>query len=180
MPGSWVTFRRHDLTGIVRVIQEVATSGDAGAFGHGVEIVVESPHHRWWRRVFDRSERDRARIAITGRDGSSGYPIHVRLVTGYGPGAASRIDRRDNWATSVTSMRLVTARPATGGDPVPPHPHEAGEAIIMLKRGTVPDFDPADAAREVITGTVAALADLHPFSPERGWRARVDRDVRRT
>ena len=40
----------------------------------------------------------------------------------------------------------------------------------MLKRGTRPGYDVADAAAEVAVGTVAALDDLHPFSPSKGWR----------
>ncbi len=177
MPAAaWVTFRRRDLSGIVRVVREVAESGDAGAYGHGVEVVVESPRRRWWSRIFDRSERNQARIAVTGPHGVTGYPMHVRLVSGFGSDAAGKVDRRDNWATSVTSMRLVSAPPST----VPAHPHVAGEAIIMLKRGAGLDFDPAEAAAEVVSGTVAALVDLHPFSPDRGWRARIDRAVQRT
>jgi hypothetical protein len=175
MPPAWVTFRRRDPSELVRVVRDLAASADAGAYGHGVEVVVESPRLHWWHRFFDRVERDRARIAVTGPDGRAGYPIHVRLVTGFGTDAAGKVDRRDNWATSVTSMRPIT--PGTGA---PPHPHEAGEAIIMLKRGPGTGFDPAEAADEVVAGTVAALADLHPFSPDRGWRARVDRTVRRT
>jgi hypothetical protein len=73
-------------------------------------------------------------------------------------------------------MALVRA----GASPPIAHPHEAGEAILMLKRGTLADFDPSDAASEVVEGAVAALDDLHPFSPNRGWRARVDRDIQRT
>jgi hypothetical protein len=180
MPAAWVTFRRRDPSAIVRMVRDLAVAGDAGAYGHGVELIVESPRLRWWRRLFDRVERDQARIAVTGPGGATGYPMHVRLVTGFGADAAGKIDRRDNWATSVTSMRLVSA-PATAA---PPHPHEVGEAIIMLKRGpdqaTGPVFDPAEAAREVVDGTVAALADLHPFSPDRGWRSRVERSVLRT
>jgi hypothetical protein len=176
MPAAWVTFRRRDLSGIVRVVREIAQSGDPGAYGHGVEVVVESPRRGWWRRMFDRSVRDQARIAVTGPAGVANYPIHVRLVSGFGSDAAGKVDRRANWATSVTSMRLVSAPPA----PRPVHPHEAGEAIIMLKRGPGPAFDPAEAAEEVVVGTVAALTDLHPFTPDRGWRARIDRAVLRT
>jgi hypothetical protein len=176
MPATWTSFRRRDQTEVVRLVLSVVSSGDAGTFGHGVEVVVDSPHHRWWRRIFDRAERDRARIAVTGPGGQVGYPMHVRLVTGFGAHAVHKVDRRDGWATSVTSMSAV---PAGGVPGLRPHPHLAGEAILMLKRGARPDFDPADAAAEVVAGTVAALADLHPFSPDRGWRARIDRDVER-
>lgn len=176
MPAAWVTFRRRDLSGIVRVVREVAESGDAGAYGHGVEVVVESPRRHWWRRVFDRSERDQARIAVTGPSGIAGYPIHVRLVSGFGTDAADKVDRRDHWATSVTSMRLVGAHAPS----VAAHPHVAGEAFIVLKHGPGPTFDAAEAAQEVVAGAVAALADLHPFTSDRGWRARVERQIQRT
>ena len=172
MPATWSPFRRRDTSDVVRMVRDLASSGDAGAFGHGVEVVLESPHHRWWRRIFDRTDRDQARIAVTGPAGTAGYPIHVRLVTGYGAHAVRKVDRRDGWATSVTAMATVPAGA--------PHPHHHGEAILMLKRGTLLDYEPDDAATEVVAGTVAALADLHPFSPDRGWRARVDRDVQRT
>ncbi|HEY2793730.1 MAG TPA: hypothetical protein VGJ28_15305 [Micromonosporaceae bacterium] len=175
MPATWTPFRRHDQAEAVRLVAAVASAGDTGAYGHGVEVVLESPHLHWWRRLFDHSERDQARIAITGPDGRAAYPIHVRLVTGFGAHAVRKVDRRAGWATSVTAM---TAAPVgAGAGDAAPHPHVAGEAILMLKRGTALDFDAADAATEVVAGTVAALADLHPFSPDRGWRARVDRDV---
>jgi hypothetical protein len=177
MPATWTPFRRHDQAEAVRLVATVARSGDAGAFGHGVEVVLETPHHHWWLRIFDRAERDQARIAITGPDGRTGYPIHVRLVTGFGPHAARKVERRAGWATSVTAM---TAAPVGAGSAdAAPHPHLAGEAILMLKRGSVADFDVPEAAAEVVAGTVAALADLHPFSPDRGWRARIDRDILR-
>jgi hypothetical protein len=179
---TWSSFRRHDLTEAVRIVRDVASSGDAGAYGHGVEVVLESPHHHWWRRLFDRAERDQARIAVTGPSGGAGYPIHVRLVTGFGAHAARKVERRDGWATSVTSMTATPAGLNAAGLAlaVAPHPHVRGEAILMLKHGTLAEFDPADAASEVVAGTVAALADLHPFSADRGWRARIDRDVQRT
>jgi hypothetical protein len=181
MPAAWSPFRRRDSSEVVRMVREIASSGDAGAFGHGVEVVIESPHHHWWRRIVDRAVRDQARIAVTGPGGTAGYPIHVRLVTGYGGRAVGKVDRRDHWATSVTSMVLDrTGDRAAGRLAVAPHPHEQGEAILMLKRGTEAEFEPDDAASEVVAGTVAALADLHPFSRDRGWRARIDRDVQRT
>jgi hypothetical protein len=177
MPATWSSFRRRDLTSVIAIVRDLAVTGDTGAHGHGVEIVLESPRRHWWRRAFDRAPRDQARIAVTGESGIAGYPINVRLVTGFGPKAAHKIERRDGWATSVTSMTLAQSDAASAL--VQHHPHQTGEAILVLKRGTAPIFDPADAAAEVVAGTVAALADLHVLSPNRGWRVRIDRDVLR-
>jgi hypothetical protein len=171
---SFTAFRRRDLSAVTQIVREVTASGDPGMHGHGVEVVLESPRRRWWRRIIDRSARDRARIAVTGESGAVGYPIHVRLVTGFGAGATRRVDRRDGWATSVT-----TVAPASAGHPRAAEHPAGAEAILMLKRGSVPGFEPVEAAAEVVEGTVAALADLHPFSPDRGWRAWVDRDILR-
>jgi hypothetical protein len=168
MPDSWSVFRRGDVSGVVRIVREVAVSGDAGLHGHGVEVVLESPRPRWWTRWFDRSPRDQARIAVTGADGTAGYPIHVRLVTGHGAGATHRIERRDRWATGVTRMA------------VPGAPERDGEAVLVLKRGALDGYRPGDAAADVVAGCVAALSDLRPLAPDRGWRARIDRDVRRS
>ncbi len=170
---GWSSFRRHELSALAATLRHVAESSDPGTHGHGVEIVVESPALRWWQRVRDRSPRDRARIAVTGEAGVTGYPIHVRLVTGIGADAVRRVDRRDRWATSVTTVAPPDGSPAAGAHPA------GGEAILMLKRGTRPHYDVADAAAEVAAGTVAALDDLHPFSPSKGWRFTVDREVRR-
>jgi hypothetical protein len=172
-PTGWSGFRRHELSALMAAVRAVATAGEPGAHGHGVEIVVESPPLRWWQRVRDRSPRDQARIAVTGDAGAVGYPIHIRLVTRVGTGAVRRVERRDRWATSVTTVAPPDDRHLTRRHPV------GGEAILMLKRGNAAGFDVGDAAAEVVTGTVAALDDLHPFSPTRGWRFRVDRDVRR-
>jgi len=185
MPGSWSPFRRRDPSAAVRIVRDLATSGDPGTYGHGVEVVLESPPLRWWNRFYDRMPRDQARIAVTGVGGVSGYPVHVRLVTGLGAHALRRVDRRDGWATGLTAMRLREDASAAGhgtaaGTARTPHPLEQGETILVLKRGRTAGFQPDDAAAELVAGTVAALADLHPFAPNRGWRARVDRDVRRT
>jgi hypothetical protein len=168
---TWSAFRRRDLSALTRIVRDVAESRDPGVHGHGVEVVVESPRRHWWGRAFDRTPRDSARIAVTGEGGSVGYPIHVRLTTGFGAEATRHVDRRDRWATSVTAVTAVTP---------PDHRHPAGgEAILMLKRGTVNGYALDDAAAEVASGTVAALADLHPFTPDRGWRVAVDRNVLR-
>jgi len=172
-PSGWSAFRRHDLGALVAAVRDLARARDPGTYGQGVDVVIESPPLHWWQRVRDRRPRDQARIAVTGDGGTTGYPVHVRLATGIGAGAVRRVDRRDGWATSVTTVAPSARKRVPDVHPVD------GEAILLLKRGTRPGYDPADAATEVVAGSVAALDDLHPFSPARGWRFTIDRDVRR-
>lgn len=155
-PQTWTTFSRTDLSPVVEEVRRVAASGDAGAHGHGVEVVVESPPLRWWEHFRELRTRDHARIAVTDGRGRAGYPVHIRLYTTHGPQASRKVDRRAGWATSNT----------------------LGEAILMMKERAASNG--AYDATELVTGTVAALADLHIRSPKRGWRFRVDRGVRRT
>jgi hypothetical protein len=155
-PQTWTTFTRHDLTAVTDEVRRIAASGDAGQHGHGVEVVVESPPLRWWERRRQSRTRDHARIAVTDGQGRSGYPVHIRLFTTAGAAAVRKIDRRAGWATSNTR----------------------GEAILMMKARAATDGG-YDAA-ELVTGTVAALDDLHLRNPKRGWRFRVDRGVLRT
>jgi hypothetical protein len=155
-PQTWTTFSRTDLSPVVKEVRRLATSGDAGAHGHGVEVVVESPPLRWWEHFREQRTRDHARIAVTDGQGQAGYPVHIRLHTTHGAHAGRRIDRRAGWATSNT----------------------LGEAILMMKSRAATNG--AYDAAELVTGTVAALADLHIRSPKRGWRFRVDRGVLRT
>jgi hypothetical protein len=170
MPTTWSAFRRRDVSGVVRIVHDIAARSDPGLHGHGVDVVLESPHRHWWGRLLDRVPRDQARIAVTREGGLARYPIHVRLRTGQGARAVRRIERRDRWATGTTTVTAKGARGPETGD---------GEATLVLKRGLAGGYRPDDAAREVVAGTVSALLDLHPFTPDRGWRARVDRDVRR-
>jgi hypothetical protein len=163
---DWTEFTRHDLAHLADVVRDVAASGDRGAHGHGVEVVIESPPLRAWQRWLHwrrPRERDRASIAVTNSRGIAKYPVHIRLYTTHGGDAGRKVDRRPGWTTSNTAgqaILMMKARAATHG------------AAVGL--GT----DPLDAD-ELATGTVAALDDLHLFSPLRGWRFRVDRLVRR-
>jgi len=155
-PQNWTTFTRRDLSALVAEVRRVASSGDAGRHGQGVEVVVESPPLRWWERRGQARTRDNARIAVTDGQGRAGYPVHIRLSTTHGAGATRKIDRRAGWTTSNTR----------------------GEAILMMKERAASDG--AYDAVELVAGTVAALDDLHLRNPKRGWRFRVDRTVLRT
>jgi hypothetical protein len=155
-PERWTTFMRGDLQSLIEVVQCIATSGDAGAYGYGVEVIVESPTLPRWERLLARPghhhDRDRAHIAVTDGRGRSGHPVHIRLYTTHGPAAGRHLDRRPGWATSNT----------------------AGQAILMMKaRATTCGYD----AVELATGTVNALADLHGRDPVGSWRFRVERAV---
>jgi hypothetical protein len=157
-PNLWTTFARADLRGLVETLLRVAASGDGGAFGFGIEVVVESPTPSWElspARWGPRHDPDRAHIALTDGHGRCGYPVHVRLFTRRGPQAGRHIDRRPGWATSNT----------------------AGQAILMMKAATAADgYD----AVELATGTVNALADLQRRERAGEWRFRVERAVIRT
>jgi hypothetical protein len=155
-PEPWTTFTRTDLHALTEALRRVAASGDGGAYGFGVEVVVESPAARTWEwspaRRGQVHDPDRAHIAVTDRHGRCGYPVHVRLYTARGPGAGRHLDRRSGWATSNT----------------------AGQAILMMKAA------PAAGGYDVVElaiGTVNALADLQSHEPVGDWRFRIDRAV---
>ncbi len=157
--AGWTTFTGRDLRALIEALRCTATSGDAGAYGYGVEVIVESPTLGRWDRLLARPghglDRDRAHIAVTDGRGRCGYPVHIRLYTTHGPTAGRHLDRRSGWATSNT----------------------AGQAILMMKaRAGSGGYD----AVELATGTVNALADLHGREPAGDWRFRVDRAVVRT
>lgn len=152
----WTTFTRTDLSALIEALRRVAASGDGGAYGFGVEVVVESPTARPWEwspaRWGQRHDPDRAHIAVTDRLGRCGYPVHVRLYTARGAEAGRHVDRRSGWATSNT----------------------AGQAILMMKAAAAAGgYD----AVELATGTVNALADLRRHEPVGDWRFRIDRAV---
>ena len=153
---TWTTFRRADLHALIEVLRRVARSGDGGAYGFGVEVVVESPTSRTWEwipaRWGQRHDPDRAHIAVTDRHGRCGYPVHVRLYTARGPDAGRHLDRRSGWATTNT----------------------AGQAILMMKAAAAAGgYDVVELA----TGTVDALADLQRHEPVGDWRFRIERAV---
>jgi hypothetical protein len=153
---TWTPFDRRDLTSVVEAVRALAASGDVGLHGCGIELIIESPPLHWWQWRLRSIRRDQARIAVTDGQGHAGYPVHVRLDTTHGAGAARNIERRPGWVTSNSN----------------------GQAVIMMKQaaGRNRTYD----AYELVTGAVTALADLHVRSSKRGWRYRVQRAVART
>jgi hypothetical protein len=154
---TWVPFRRSRPDRVVDLVRHVADARDPGEHGHGVEVVLEAPRTKWWKALFNRDDTlAQARIVVTREGGEVRYPFDIQLVTAYGANAAHRLGTRPGWAMS----------------------NSAGMAFVIQK-GThraAGDFDFA----ELTAGAVAALARLRRKPQERGWRARVDRDVRRS
>ena len=150
---AWASFRRSDARRVVAMVRAVADAGDAGEHGDGVEVVVEAPRQKWWRALFNRDDvLAQARIVVTRPGGELGYPFNVQLV-GYGADAAHDVGPRPGWAVSNT----------------------AGMAFLIQKGrpGALFDFE------ALVTTSVQALAALRHKPPEGGWRARIDRSVRR-
>ncbi|MGI5181544.1 hypothetical protein ACQEVZ_35090 [Dactylosporangium sp. CA-152071] len=149
--NSWVPFRRSDTARVVDLVRAVAAAGDPGEHGQGVEVVVEAPRTRWWQALFNRDDTlAQARIVVTREGGEVRHPFDIQLVTAHGADAAHRLGRRAGWAVS----------------------NSAGLAFLIQK-GPEPDYD------ELVTGAVEALAKLRRQPRDGGWRARVDRTVRR-
>lgn len=152
---KWVAFRRSRIDRVVAMVRAVAEAADPGEHGEGVEVVVEAPRKKWWQALFNRDDTlAQARIVVTRAGGEVRYPFDIQLVTAYGGNAAHRLGTRPGWAVS----------------------NSAGMAFVIQKgtQRTAFDFE------ELTTGAVAALAKLRRKPQERGWRARVDRAVRRT
>jgi hypothetical protein len=150
---AWSTFRRSDARRVVDLVRTVADAHDPGEHGDGVEVVVEAPRKRWWQALFNRDDTlAQARIVVTRPGGELGYPFNVQL-TGYGADAAHHVGPRPGWAVSNT----------------------AGMAFLIQKgRPGVPlDFE------ALVTTAVQALASLREDPPESGWRARIDRAIKR-
>jgi hypothetical protein len=152
---EWVAFRRSRIERVVELVRGVAEAGDPGEHGHGVEVVVEAPRKKWWMALFNRDDTlAQARIVVTRDGGEVRYPFDIQLITAYGANAAHRLGTRPGWAVS----------------------NSHGMAFVIQKgtHRTAYDFE------ELTTGAVAALATLRTHPPDRGWRARVDRTIRRT
>ncbi|WP_432829742.1 hypothetical protein [Dactylosporangium sp. CA-092794] len=152
---KWVAFRRSRPERVVELVRQVAAAKDPGEHGHGVEVVVEAPRTKWWKALFNHDDRlAQARIVVTREGGEVRYPFDIQLVTAYGGNAAHRLGSRPGWAMS----------------------NSAGMAFVIQKgtHRTAFDFE------ELTAGAVAALAKLRRKPQERGWRARVDRAVKRT
>ncbi|WP_433049988.1 hypothetical protein [Dactylosporangium sp. CS-033363] len=150
----WVPFRRSRQDKVVDLVRRVADAGDPGEHGQGVEVVVEAPRTKWWRALFNRDDTlAQARIVVTREGGEVRYPFDIQLVTAYGAGAAHRLGTRPGWAVS----------------------NSAGMAFVIQKGTHRTGFD----FEELTAGAVAALARLRRKPQERGWRARIDRDITR-
>ncbi|MDQ7903169.1 hypothetical protein RB614_01370 [Phytohabitans sp. ZYX-F-186] len=147
---DWVIFDRRDPSVVVELIRGVATAGDPGEYGDGVEVVVEAPAPSFLRDVFG-AEPASAHIAVTKPGGEVGYPFHVRLVSDQGGDAARRAPRRGGWAIS----------------------NSAGLAFLMQKGVAGAPYDWAD----LVKGAIAALTALRTDAGDSGWRAAVDRTV---
>jgi hypothetical protein len=152
---KWVPFRRSRLDRVIDLVRGVADAHDPGEHGQGVEVVVEAPRKKWWQALFNRDDTlAQARIVVTREGGEVRYPFDIQLVTAYGANAAHRLGTRKGWAVSNSN----------------------GMAFVIQKGTHRTGFD----FEELTTGAVAALAVLRRHPQERGWRARVDRAIRRT
>jgi hypothetical protein len=150
--AEWVQFRRSDATSVVELVRRVAEVADPGEHGDGVEVVIEAPRRGWLGRALDDGLPEQARIAVTKFGGAVRYPFHVQLVTDHGGRAARRLPRLAGWAVSNSD----------------------GRAFLMQK-GQGDRFDwPA-----LVRGALAGLSALRPDADDAGWRAGVDRAVRR-
>ncbi|HET8683044.1 MAG TPA: hypothetical protein VFM54_14425 [Micromonosporaceae bacterium] len=158
MEPGWVAFHRRDTTPVVELVRRVAEARDPGEHGDGVEVVVESPAAGRLADLLGRADSVQARIIVTKVGGEVAYPFDVRLVSEDGAEAARRagaslVGPGRGWATSETD----------------------GEAFLVHKGrpGAGPDW------AELTAGTVTALVTLAGEVGDEGWRARVDRAVRR-
>ncbi|GAA3271615.1 hypothetical protein Dvina_45370 [Dactylosporangium vinaceum] len=150
----WLPFRRSRPDRVLDLVRRVAEARDPGEHGDGVEVVLEAPRTKWWRALFDRDDTlAQARIVVTRAGGEVRYPFDIQLVTAYGAGAAHRLGTRPGWAVS----------------------NSAGLAFVIQKgtHRTAFDFE------ELTMGAIAALAKLRRKPQERGWRVRIDRNVKR-
>ena len=145
-------FRRTDLIAVVELVRGVAEVADPGEHGDGVEVVIEAPRKGWVGRLLDDGQPEQARIAVTKFGGAVRYPFHVQLVTDHGGAAARRLPRVPGWAVS-----------------------NSNGLAFLIQKGTGERWDWA----ALVGGAVAALSALRPDADEDGWRAGVDRAVRR-
>jgi hypothetical protein len=152
-PG-WVEFRRSDAGAVIAMVRAVAEARDPGEHGDGVEVVIEAPRLGWLAGLFNHDDRQaRARIVVTRAGGEVGYPFDIQLVTAHGGKAAHRLQRRPGWAVS----------------------NSAGLAFLVQKGRPGARFE----FGALVGGAVLALSELRRKPVEKGWRATVDRSVKR-
>ena len=151
---DWVEFRRSDASEVIELVRAVARAADPGEHGDGVEVVVEAPRRNWFGRLRDDGLPEQARIGVTKAGGIVRYPFHVHLVTDHGGAAVRRVPRLPGFATS----------------------NSAGLAFLIQKGGSADQHDWAS----LVSGAITALSALRPDADEGGWRAAIDRSIRRT
>ena len=151
---QWFAFRRSDASAVIDAVRAVAAAREPGRHGHGVDVVIEAPKPGFFAGLFGDHQPDQARIGVTKPGGAVGYPFHVQLITDHGADAGHLVPRLPRWACS----------------------RSAGLAFVMLKCGTGTGYD----FGALVGGAVAALSALRTDAGDAGWRARVDRAVRRT
>ncbi len=149
---TWVEFDRTDAAAVIALVRLVASTGDPGRHGDGVEVVVEAPRPRLVADLFG-AEPAAARIAVTGPGGRVGYPFHIELISDRGGNAARVLRAPRGWATS----------------------NSAGHAFLMQKGRPGAAFDWAG----LVAGAVWALSHLRPDARDTGWRTAIDREARR-
>lgn len=152
MTLAWVRFRRSDPSVAVEMVRAVAQAADPGSHGHGVEVVIEAPEPRLLADVFG-AEPAAARIAVTKAGGEVAYPFHIQLISDQGGRAGRRLPPRPGWAVS----------------------NSAGLAFLMQKGRPGDRFDWV----ALVGGAVDALTVLRKDAQDEGWRAAIDRDIRR-
>jgi len=148
-----VEFTRSDATEVIALVRAVAEAADPGEYGDGVEVVIEAPRRGWLGRLRDDGLPEQARIGVTKPGGEVRYPFHVHLVCDEGGAVARWLPRLPGWAVS----------------------NSAGLAFLVQKGRLADRYDFA----ALVGGAVAALSALRPDADDDGWRATVDRAVRR-
>jgi hypothetical protein len=152
--AQWVEFHRSDAGAVIAMVRAVADARDPGEHGDGVEVVIEAPRHSWLKGLFNRDDQQaQARIVVTRAGGEVGYPFDIQLVTAYGGRAAHRVGSRPGWAVSDS----------------------AGLAFLIQKGRPGARFE----FGALVGGAVLALTKLRRGPVEKGWRATVDRSVKR-
>jgi len=151
--SGWVAFRRSDAGVVIDMVRAVASAADPGEHGHGVEVVVETPRRPLLAGLFRDRVPDQARLVVTTASGAVGYPFSVQIVSEHGGHAARLVDPAPGWATSDS----------------------AGLAFVVQKGRPGARFDWGG----LVGGAVAALCTLRRDLPDDGWRAMVDRAIRR-
>jgi hypothetical protein len=151
---AWIEFRRADASAVVDMVRAVAEAKDPGEYGDGVEVVVEAPRKGWLGRLLDRDGlSEQARIVVTKPGGEVTYPFDIQLVTDRGGRAADDVPVRRGWARSNSDDRAYLIQKGQPGTPY--------------------------SWGDLVGGAVAALCALREDAPDEGWRASVDRGIRR-